>query len=158
MNKALRPSLTRTSKIDAVVVFFLLSFLVSCERKEFMDIDGKNPPTFELSFRGKLQSFEVYEIIPTDPDGTSNGRLRFPLSAKYVAAWKIEVDPKAGATNDVRQISYGKVPAGFIQTYPPQDSAAALVEGKFYGATAIPDKPSDLTLAFSVVGGKSVLQ
>jgi hypothetical protein len=139
------------------VISLLIALSSSCKQRAVISMDGKTPPTFNLDHVGKISSFTVYEIVPTDPTSYKSGRLTFPLVADRVALWTLEPDPSGEAPNSLR-VSYGQPPPRFIQTYPKEGPPSVLIEERFYGATATTDEPNELSIAFAVHDGKIIIQ
>lgn len=104
-------------------LLFSVSSLTACERHTRLQVTQDNPPKFEMSGSGSLARFRV-----------RGPKVRDVLGEDQYVVWQIEV--KSGSWGeDVESLSpltYGKVPAGYVQKYPEQGEAPPLTEGEVY--------------------------
>lgn len=116
-------------------ILLLLAILVSACFEEDMTVslDQDIPPTFRLSGSGNLAFFSVSEVA-------QENQHRIPFerdSNKDTVLWQIWPN---GLTSDAKvirrlpPITYGSVPAGFVQKIPEDGHPPGLIEGKVYEA------------------------
>ncbi|HZI61789.1 MAG TPA: hypothetical protein VFD62_13825 [Pyrinomonadaceae bacterium] len=113
------------------------------------------PPsfTFERGHVNYLDFFFVEEVAPEN----QNVPYTRQDPDKNVVVW--QVWPKSsddGRIDKLPAITYGKVPAGFVQKIPIDGAPATLVEGKVYEAGGPPVTMSKGFLRFIIKDGKAV--
>src|SRR5262249_31904291 len=106
-----------------LTIFVLIAGLTACERAMTIAVTkDSNPPSFNLSGRGELVFFTVFEVVPGKTPSVDDPVM-----------WKIEPTGE-GPIYKLPEITYGVVPPGFTQTVPASGTPPPLAEGKFYGA------------------------
>lgn len=124
------------------IAFLLVAwFFAGCERSTHIRIEGGTAPVFVLSGSGELAIFVVY-----GPDYITKAENPFDES---FALW--EIKPSAGylagtPVGELKRITYGVVPDGYVQVRPQLGSAPPLMEGQKYFYSA------DTTDATGVAG------
>jgi hypothetical protein len=122
----------------------LTIFGVACEKDTKIEVNDKNPPTFHLSGNGQLGRIEIIDLTPGE----------IPLYGPERTLWKIVPthDRRIGQLPD---ITYGEVPRGFTQEYPPSDvTPIQLVEEKPYQISAETSEANTGSMVFIIRGGK----
>ena len=89
------------------LVICLVASLAGCERPLKVTLDGKNPPTFRFDGSGDVQRIAICEI-------TAEGKLP-PYGSGF---WVLFPRGNVKASKSP-PITYGVVPDGFYQTFPP---------------------------------------
>lgn len=126
----------------------------ACERDTTVSfIDDNNPPTFKLDGNGTLNFFWVSEVDARQPI-PENVRLINDKDRMIWQIWPAKVP--STAIHDLPQISYGKVPAGFVQKIPEQGEPPTLVEGKIYEAGGPSSSANMEVFRFTIKNGKAV--
>lgn len=118
----------------AVSGLLTLLTLSACEVDLRITTDGKNPPTFTLSGSGNLLTFWVMEVPPENQTQTIQRE-----SERNIPLWEIHPANRDDAIRRMPEITYGKIPSGFVQKFPADGSAPVpLTKGKIYeiGGTA----------------------
>src|ERR1041385_6848428 len=111
-------ALTKHAGIVKLVIATLATVgLLACEVDMSISIDGKNPPSFSLTGSGKLISFGVTEVLPSNQKQTIQRR-----SDTNVPLWSIVPVTADSSIRRLSAITYGKVPAGFAQQFPADGS------------------------------------
>jgi hypothetical protein len=113
------------------------------ERDTKIDMDGKNPPTFTFSGNGQVSTIDVSDV--------SVSELSFNSPDRWM--WQIV---STGETTPDRfpKITYGVVPPGFVQKWPPSGSPRALDEEKPYLVNAPTSNANTGTLMFLIRNGQ----
>jgi hypothetical protein len=112
--------------------------IVGCywERPTQVSFEGPRP-VFVLSGSGKLSSFSVYVVSPSDLNfGRTVDSPSLDSFFAQPAVWRIEsqADVSYGrVVSDIARLSYGVVPLGYKQSAPPDGSAPPpIAPGKQY--------------------------
>jgi hypothetical protein len=117
-----------------IVSLLFVSTLGACfERDLKVSVDGKIPPTFNLSGSGNLNFFVVMEVPP------QNQTQKVQRSSdNNIVLWKIAPRNIENSIRKLSPITYGRLPVGFAQLVPSNGEPTALIEGKIYevGGTA----------------------
>ena len=129
--------------------------IAACEIDMTVAIDGKNPPTFDLYGSGNLDFFIVSEVAAENQKQTSAQRD----PDKDTMLW--EIWPASLSYGDRRiwklpDITYGKVPEGFVQKFPASGGPPALVEGKVYQAGGPASNANGGSVWFTIRNGQAV--
>lgn len=144
-----------SSSIVAVkwsVVFLFAVTLLSCESDMTIKTDGKNPPSFSLSGSGRLISFAVMEVTPENQSQASQRG-----SDANTVLWEIEPTSADNKIWWLPMITYGKIPAGFVQKFPANGSPPApLVEGNVYEAGGPAYGANGALIRLEVQGNKTI--
>lgn len=122
----------------------LLGVMSGCERDMTIQIDGQNPPTFELDGNGELVFLLVTEVQPDNPRPSGNPRLWEIRPTEVKKIWELP------------SITYGVIPEGFRQVIPESGSPPPLVEGKTYSLGGPADNANGGSIWFTIRNGKSV--
>lgn len=129
-------------------IAFLLSITLCCgdafERDTKISMDGKNPPTFELSGNGQLWWLEIRDLSPSS----------ISVDAPERIVWKIKTIGE-NSPSSLPKITYGIVPAGFIQEIPANGAPPTLIEEKPYSISAPTSNANGDSVIFIIRGGKS---
>lgn len=114
-------------------------------------IDANIPPTFKLSGSGGLMRFIVSGPYSQLDELESTSAKMKPEN------WELSPEGYAGKeVSKLPAITYGIIPAGFIQIIPKEGSPLKLEEGKFY-AIAMPSVNANYRrFCFSINNGKAV--
>lgn len=128
----------------------MISFLtMGCEVDTALTIRDGNPPIFVMTGSGRLVRFRV--LGPKKQrEGLGN------ISDAY---W--EIVPAGGEKNgkgvsEIRSVTYGKVPDGYIQIYPEKGEAPQLIEEEHYQAVAITYNANSAIKGFIIQNGKAI--
>ena len=125
---------SQTFRLLGVILFIMMA---GCEVDTRVTVDGKNPPTINLSGRGGITFLRV--IAVSDP-----GEKNVDIDARPL--WQIDPVNYPTWISDVPAITYGKVPRGFVQKIPEENKLPpALEEGRIYDV---------FVPAYSANGGK----
>jgi len=121
-------------------------------------MDERVPPTFKFTAGfseccNYLRVFNVYEIPPENQN--------IPWSAKKpkedIHLW--EIVPR-GANyvegKNLPNITYATVPSGWIQKFPEQGEASALLEGHVYECGGLAVEVPEAWMRFTIRNGKAV--
>lgn len=119
-----------TTKIRTLTILGLIlvaESLSGCERPTHVKLEGGAAPVFELSGSGAVAIFTVYS-----PDYITKAEK--PDDENF-ALW--EIKPSAGHLRgtwirDLGSITYGVVPAEYVQAIPKVGSPPPLTEGQRY--------------------------
>lgn len=141
-----KQSLRHLSSFAGIAVLLIVA--LSCgdafERDTKIEMDGKNPPTFELSGNGQLWWIEVLDLSPSDVSVYAPERV----------IWKIK--PTGKNTHwPLPKITYGIVPSGFTQEIPANGAPPALVEEKPYNVSAPTSNANGDSMIFMLRNGKA---
>lgn len=107
--------------IAIALIFFLLLLISGCEISTTVSVNSKNPPSFNIHGSGGIYFLRVVDITTCKKSLDECPKL-----------W--EVKPvKSGYIKDLPVITYGKVPEGFQQIFPENNTPLpVLIEGKIY--------------------------
>jgi hypothetical protein len=125
----------------------------SCERHPSISVDTQNPPTFVFRGGGNIEFLSVIEIAPENqnvPDVEQDN------SKNKVLWWIWPTSSAAGEVRNLSGITYGKVPARFVQKTPANGPPPPLIEGKTYEAGGPPISSRNIYLRFTIREGKVV--
>lgn len=139
----------------ATFIAFLLVVSVSstCDRSPRWEIKGGNPPQFVVSGFGQLRSLIVY--------GPAGNRLTHEVEPNGLKYW--EIRPADGhdlqMDGELSPISYGQVPAGFIQAYPQEGiPPQPLFEGGRFGFSLVVEGGDAVNALFTIHQNKVVVE
>jgi hypothetical protein len=115
------------------------------QRETRVEIDRKNPPTFTFSGNGQVSAVVVTDVSANDLSGFDLKRIMW------------EIVP-TGQTNPSRfpKITYGMVPAGFVQRTPASGAPRPLEEEKPYRVTAPTAGAESRKLIFLIRHGQAL--
>jgi hypothetical protein len=135
------------SKYLLSIVVLLIAF-PACERDTKLTLEGRNPPTFEMTGSGELAMLRMHGPKVRDVAG----------EAAFII-W--EIGPKDGRFNgrrveDLGSIKYGEIPDGYVQRYPEQGVAPPLVEGESYDVFVDTVNANGATAYFKIRNGKVI--
>ena len=148
----MRKGYSKVGFLRLTIFLLLIGTFLACEVDMSIEIDGKNPPSFALSGSGGLISFGVTEVPPENQTQTIQRR-----SDVNIPLWSILPTMADNSIKRLPVITYGKVPAGFIQQFPADGSPPApLVEGKIYEAGGGASGANGGLIWFKIQGGKTV--
>ena len=139
----------------ALPLLLLATLIISCESATTVSIDGKVPPTFEMTGSGEMVFFIVREISPDNQKLAPAQRD----SRKDSVLWQIAPDALSSSEKVVSRlpgITYAVVPKGFVQKRPESDAPPALVEGKVYEAGGPATNAQGGFVWFTIRGGKTI--
>lgn len=142
-----RSTLYRRLLLMSALLLFAVALTLACERPTKIFIEGGNPPTFRMTGNGSLRAIRVR--------GPKKQREAEGEEASFY--WYIKSE-KGGAKNveDVGQITYGKVPEGYVQVYPERGEAPPLIEGERYLVRVSTVNANGADKVFSIRSGKVV--
>jgi hypothetical protein len=145
------------SRVVGAIFLLLAVFMLSACYEEDMEIsiDQRVPPTFKLSGSGNLAFFAVSEVAQENQHGVPFQRD----SNKNVILWQIWPDGLSADAKVIRRlppITYGSLPAGFVQKVPRNGSPPELMEGKIYEAGGPASNANGGFIWFTIKGGKVV--
>jgi hypothetical protein len=114
-----------------------------------LSVNDANPPVFSFSTSHLAEccdhlSFFMVAEIPAD-------------GSEPIIIWDIK--PVSGTDNSadgLPKITYGQVPAGFVQKYPGAGLPQRLAEGKIYQAYGPPVEVPEAQVRFRIQNGKVV--
>ena len=115
--------------MNLIVLFCATSSVSGCqwERSTQVRVDGAVRPSFHLSGSGELASFAIYS-----PDYITKAQV--PFDENFVL-WELEPSEghlKGAHVGEIRDITYGVVPEGYVQVRPQIGSPPPLTEGQRY--------------------------
>src|SRR2546421_11322190 len=146
--------------INARLVFFLLICLTcsSCGSDITISMEPSNPPTFRFhkGFFSEVNSFPLFTVEEIDADNQKTPYLEQKYDKNKVL-WRIVTDPKASnsvSLDNFPRITYGKVPANFLQEIPQSGSPPILEPGKIYQAGGAYVLMPDAKIRFKIEGGR----
>ncbi|HLA12818.1 MAG TPA: hypothetical protein VJ023_19685 [Pyrinomonadaceae bacterium] len=143
------------SLIGIIVLLVAAAFVSTACYEEDMtvSIDQRIPPTFTLSGSGNLAFFGVWEVarenqnrLPSERDGDKDTILW--------QIWPSGLSPDEKVVRRLPPISYGSVPAGFVQKVPRDGAPPDLVENKIYEAGGPASNANGGFVWFTIKGGK----
>src|SRR5438552_18779332 len=111
-------------RLSIITLILVTLFCSSCiEESATVSIDGNNPPTFKLSGSG-VPHFCVI--------GEDTGKEEKVWPSNVI--WKIEPDAEGRQLGvwSISPLIFGKVPKGYIQTFPKDHPPSPLQEGMKY--------------------------
>ena len=143
------------SSLSVTTLLLLAAFVFSSCYEEDMtvSIDERNPPTFKLSGSGNLAFFGVWEVAPENQHRRPSGRD----GDKDTILWQIwpnKLSPDEKVIRRLPAITYGSVPAGFVQKIPLNGAPPVLVEGKVYQAGGPASNANGGLVWFTIKSGK----
>lgn len=95
----------------SIAIVLLTSISLSCQQSPKWQIKGGNPPQFLVAGSGHLQTLRVH--------GPQEKRSPADSEPHGMTYWEIRsVDGYDLETHGDIAVSYGQVPAGFVQVYP----------------------------------------
>lgn len=135
--------------LGLVSTVVLLMLFTSCARETSIVVGGGSSPVFTVGGSGRLASLQVMGSASDDP----GVKLSLVL-------WQIEpaADARSGATlDDIKSISYGQVPPGYMQRFPLAGAKPApLTEGADYRAQFDTSNAQGITINFGIRNGQAV--
>jgi len=134
----------KVTRIGFLVALILSIFVIACERDLSIQVDNQNPPTFKLKGSGRLVFFTVFEVHPDHPPVLGDPTL-----------WEIKPIGETMKISELRSITYGVVPTGFVQTIPTSGGPQALKENQTYQAGGPADEANGGSIRFRIVNGKT---
>jgi len=140
----------------AILLLLVVSMFIACYEEDMtITTDQRNPPTFKLSGSGNLAFFTVSEVVRENQHLTPFERD----SDKNIVLWQIwpnNLSPEAKVIRRLQPITYGSVPAGFVQKIPLDGFPPDLVEGKIYEAGGPASNANGGFIWFTIQEGKVV--
>jgi hypothetical protein len=115
-------------KLSAILLLSVASMAVldlGCEVGTSVRLEGG--PSFALEGSGRLASLSVYGPRP-------GHKIATPLDTKSLV-WNIEPmkgSPSGVLVTGMDDLTYGKVPKGYVQTFPSSGAAVPLATGQVY--------------------------
>lgn len=149
-------SVTRTVPRRILLLVLAVIFFSACYEEDMtVSLDGRTPPSFNLSGSGDLVFFTVSEVgaenqnlLPAQRDGDKNTLLW--------RIWPNGLSSDAKRISRLPQITYGVVPEGFEQKTPAEGPPPPLVEGKIYQAGGPASNANGGFVWFKIEGTKWV--
>jgi hypothetical protein len=108
--------------LRTVLLLGIVALCLGCEIDTKLNATGGNPPAFQMSGNGRLSSI----------------RVRGPNKQRNVDGedawiyWEIDNDGAGRTVGELGSVTYGKIPAGYLQKYPEAGTAPKLDEGENY--------------------------
>ena len=141
-------AITHNRALISLACGFILLSVSACDktpRPTQIEINRKNPPTFAFSGDGQVSAIVVTDVSANDLSGFDPKRI----------LWEIA---PTGETKPSRfpNITYGVVPAGFVQRTPVTGSPRPLEEEKPYRVTAPIDGADSWKLIFLIRNGQAL--
>ncbi len=153
--KTINP-LRRLVFMGLVSLAFTSLGLTSCRRGTDLVIEKGPPLRFVLSGPGTLNHFKVSgPDLEREPNRQGDGE-RLTLLRVY---W--ELAPKEGnsrSLDEIRFITYGQVPDGFVQVQPADGTPAPLVERDLYNVQIFVKDDLGINSFFAIREGKVVAE
>ena len=124
----------------------LAVFCSSCEIDTRVTVTSNNPPRFDLFGSGSLAGLRI-----------EGQKVRESPAIFASVVW--EIRPKDGRENSqplaaLGSITYGNVPAGYVQVFPEAGNAPPLLEGQKYHAWFETINANGARVDFTVREGK----
>jgi hypothetical protein len=147
-----RTKLTLKGSLLLLGVIWLFAISSACEIDTKIATDGKNPPALKLSGSGNLERLVVMEV-PADNQTQTTQRE----SDRNILLWEIRPPSSDDAIKRLPEITYGKVPPGFVQKFPADGSAPPrLVPGKIYEVGCIAYNANGTQIWIRIENGRTV--
>lgn len=140
---------THTRTLIAVVATGMILTAFACKttpRATQVEIDRKNPPTFTFSGDGQVSAIVVTDVSANDLSGFDPKRIM----------WEI-VPTRENKPSRFPKVTYGVVPAGFVQRTPSAGAPRSLEEEKPYRVTAPTNGADSRKLIFLIRNGQALL-
>ena len=117
--------MTSTTKNLTTLTILLAAWaFAGCERSTRVRVEGETSPVFVLSGSGALANLAVYS-----PDYAAKAEVPFDENFMLWEIKPIGGDLQGTPVENLRRITYGVVPQGYIQKRPQAGSAPALKGG-----------------------------
>jgi hypothetical protein len=136
------------SRSHLFITLALVLFVTGCNSLS-VSINDNNPPVFTFSAGQFADCCERLAFFVVSEEGARREDER--------VVWKTQ--PKPGTDNSAKRlpaITYGEVPAGFVQVVPISGTAPALQEGRVYVASGPRVEVPDAFVRFRIQNGKAV--
>jgi hypothetical protein len=151
--------LKRNGKVGSLhlvlIVLAVVLPIVACQYEVTISMSSDIPPSFKFE-KGHVNYLDFFVVKEVAPENQNVPYTRQDPD-KNVVIWQIW--PKTsddGRIDKLPAITYGKVPAGFVQKIPNDVAPATLVEGKVYEAGGPPITMSKGFLRFTIKDGKAM--
>jgi hypothetical protein len=140
--------------VKKIIILITAILMVSCyEESATVEIDGKNPPTFELTGSGTPFFCVVGEVTEDNKELTEKNKKEWPSNV----IWQIKPDSCSQyGVWSISPLIYGKTPKCYIQTFPKEGTPSPLIEGKKYYFSVPTYGAQGTGMIFIIKGGKSV--
>lgn len=151
--KIVKPPSRKIVCVTFIGVVLLAGVCSACEQNRRWDIKGGNPPQFVISGSGQLRSIIVY--------GPGEKRSTSDVEANGVKYWEIRPKDRFELQLDggPSTISYGEVPAGFVQIHPEGGlPPRPLFEGGRFGFSLLVEGKDDVNALFTLHGNNVVVE
>jgi hypothetical protein len=149
----IKPPSRKILRGTCIGMVLLIGVCSACEQNPRWDIKGGNPPQFVISGFGQLRSIIVY--------GPGEKRSTSDVEANGVKYWEIrpkdrfDLQPDGGRST----ISYGEVPAGFVQLHPEGGlPPRPLFEGGRFGFSLLVEGGDEVNALFTLRGNNVVVE
>jgi hypothetical protein len=145
-----------SSRLALILLFAFVCVATACYEDDMtISLDQGTPPTFKLSGSGNLVFFGVWEVseenkrrIPSERNGNDDTILW--------QIWPTGLSRDKTVVRRLPPITYGLVPAGFVQKTPQDGAPPNLVEGRIYEAGGPNTNANGGFVWFTIKGGKVV--
>jgi len=151
--RTLKTHLRRRFAINWIALLLVALFpMLTCysERDTKVTVSGGNPPRFTMTGSGELATLRV-----GGPKKQRDGVAEDPY-----LYWVIEFqrDGSAKPVETLSSITYGEVPAGYVQTFPsPDQSPPPLIEDELYNVNVVTINANGARRSFAIHKGKVVI-
>ena len=140
------------------IVTLLVASMLACGKPLSISMNEDVPPTFSFhadafTHYKHLTFFIVTEVAPENQKIPAYEKT---LVENKTIWWIWPNDSEQGEFENLPAITYGKVPAGWIQKMPEQGGPPPLVEGKVYQAGGPQIEVPDAVMRFTIRNGKAV--
>lgn len=152
LNKTVLPwNFVLSTRTSVSLLAFLLAFNVcSIERNTIVSVEGGNPPIFRLKGSGRQDFLLVRELSDKE---IADPSIR-PVETDVL--WELRPKgPTQPPADSWPAITYGTVPADFIQTTPAVGKPNPLVEGKAYEAGGSASSANGGSVWFKIENGQA---
>lgn len=138
-----------------LLMCMLIFFLVGCNQRPRVIVEGGTAPLFSISGNGSIQVVTV-----SGPD-FENRKSRDAGSRYMKPYWQIVAQTEEGSSriNRLKRIDYGKVPDGFKQVFPANGVAPQpLVENELFTVDLRLENGEAVGKRFVIHAGKAAVE